>query len=473
MAIVKFIQYKPGENATPSALRGVINYCLKPEKTEIDPEHKLYCTSGQKCIPELSYEQFMATKAVWGKESGVYFYHYVQSFAPNDPVTPELANEIGREFAKAWDGYEVLIATHIDREHIHNHFIVNSVSFETGKKLHQPPTTLQRLRKYSDELCIKYGLTVLNPYEKTEYSSTLGNGEYRSAKRGNSWKIRLRIAIGKAMEISGSREEFIENMRALGYDVRWEDSRKNITYTCLREKKFKDGKYPKCNDDKLTDKKYLKGEMEYEFEIRKTIILGGADEAERTNSQGRGENDSDIRGGMGTTFKSSSADGDADRAEEYGGKESDRDGEYAEKTDRGTDESREQFDPKDSDGMRRTGWESERERFKDHIRNGAKRTETMGSSVRGVRRNDSVQYGSLDLLRVASAGLKNTADDTNKTPEEIEAEERARLASQNIGAAVGLAAGIVIENLNKKGVNETDETTDDYEEQEAEHTMSM
>ena len=97
----------------------------------------------------------------------------------------------------------------------------------------------------------------------------------------------------------------------------------------------------------------------------------------------------------------------------------------------------------------------------------------MGSSVRGSRRNDSVQYGSLDLLRVASAGLKNTADDTNKTPEEIEAEERARLASQNIGAAVGLAAGIIIENLNKKGVNEIDETTDDYEEQETEHTMSM
>ena len=261
-------------------------------------------------------------------------------------------------------------------------------------------------------------------------------------------------------------------MRALGYDVRWEDSRKNITYTCLREKKFKDGKYPKCNDDKLTDKKYLKGEMEYEFEIRKTIILGGADEAERTSSQGRAENDSDIRGGMDSSFKSSSADGDADRAEEYGRKESDRDGEYAEKADRGADQNREQFDPKDSDGMRRTGWESERERFKDHIRNGAKRTETMGSSVRGVRRNDTVQYGSLDLLRMASAGLKNTSDDTNKTPEEIEAEERARLASQNIGAAIGLAAGIIIENLNKKGVNE-DETTDDYEEQETEHTMSM
>ena len=213
--------------------------------------------------------------------------------------------------------------------------------------------------------------------------------------------------------------------------------------------------------------------MEYEFEIRKAIILGGADENEWTSSRGKSENDSDIRGGMDSSFSSSSANGDADRTEEYRGKESDRDGECTEKADRGADQGREQFDSKNSDGMRRTGWESERERFKDHIRNGTKRTETMDSSVRGVRRNDSVQYGSLDLLRVASAGLKNTADDTNKTPEEIEAEERARLASQNIGAAVGLAAGIIIENLNKKGVNEIDETTDDYEEQEPEHTMSM
>lgn len=150
MATVTYIRYESGRNSTPSALRVVINYCLQPHKTELT--ENVFCTSGQHCTPRLAYKEFMATKAASGKENGIYFHHYVQSFSPEEQVTPEEVNAIGREFAaRAFPGFEVLIATHIDRAHRHNHFIVNSVNPETGKKFHSGPDTLKRFRAISDD----------------------------------------------------------------------------------------------------------------------------------------------------------------------------------------------------------------------------------------------------------------------------------------------------------------------------------
>lgn len=86
------------------------------------------------------------------KLDGINFYQYVQSFSPKENITYEQAHAIGLEFAiKTWPGYEVLVTTHCDAQHIHSHFVINSVSFETGRKLRQPPDTLRQL---SDEICI-------------------------------------------------------------------------------------------------------------------------------------------------------------------------------------------------------------------------------------------------------------------------------------------------------------------------------
>ena len=115
-------KYKKGGNSSRSALDKVIDYCLQPHKTQVG--ENVFCTSGVDCVPAYALDQFMATKQVWGKFGGTYFYHYVQSFDPHERVTPQEVNAIGLEFAAcAWPGHEVLVATHIDREHRHNHFV--------------------------------------------------------------------------------------------------------------------------------------------------------------------------------------------------------------------------------------------------------------------------------------------------------------------------------------------------------------
>ena len=155
-----YIKYKSGGNSSRSALGRVIDYCLQPHKTQIG--EKAFCTSGVDCVPAYALDQFMATKQAWGKSTGTFFYHYFQSFAPDEPVTPEEVNRIGVEFAScAWPGHEVLVATHVDRSHVHNHFVINSVNHETGMKLRQSPKTLESLRRLSDEVCAAHGLSVL------------------------------------------------------------------------------------------------------------------------------------------------------------------------------------------------------------------------------------------------------------------------------------------------------------------------
>jgi len=110
------------------------------------------------------------------------------------------------------------VATHRDVNHLHNHFIVNSVSHETGLKLRQNPKTLTELRALSDKICVAHGKSVLPPYEKSTVQG-IANGEYRKAIQGDSWKFRLMSAIGKAMDISGTKEEFTQNMIRQGYGV--------------------------------------------------------------------------------------------------------------------------------------------------------------------------------------------------------------------------------------------------------------
>jgi len=133
MAVVECI---PEKKQTPSAQKGVIDYCIQPSKTFDDNEQLAY-VSGYNCIPELANESFLVTQKIFGIEpDGVRFYHYVQSFKTGEEITAQEAHEIGMEFAKSFGNREVLIATHIDREHIHNHLVVCAYDLESGIKQH-------------------------------------------------------------------------------------------------------------------------------------------------------------------------------------------------------------------------------------------------------------------------------------------------------------------------------------------------
>ena len=264
---------------TRSGLAFILSYCKRDAKT-IHDGRKL--VTGVNCIAESAYNEFMNTKLQYRKADGRMFYHLFQSFSPEECLTPETAHEIALRFAsEQFTGHEVLVATHIDKGHIHSHFVVNSVNADTGKKLHADKDFLPRLRNASDELCIKYGLSVVKPKDKATHRMTAR--EYRSAEKGQSWKMTLAIAIEDAMRLAHSSREFISLMEAEGYEVKWTDTRKNITYTTP------DGK--KCCDDKLHDKKYLKENMENEFRIRRKIAAGAAgygSSADTLRRKGRG-----------------------------------------------------------------------------------------------------------------------------------------------------------------------------------------
>ena len=260
------VMYIPEHRQNRFAMRTVINYCMQEYKT-FDNKSKRQLISGVNCDGANAFREFMATKKVYGKDNGFFFYHYAQSFSPKEKITPEQAHEIAIEFAeKAWDGHEVLVATHCDREHSHSHFVINSVGFELGKKLRQSPSTLKQLRKLSDEICIAHGFSVLQPYQGGRKS--MSYREYRTRLRGNSWKEKMAKDIGTAMSYSGSKDEFIRNMSILGYHMTWTNERKYLTFHCPNGKS--------CRDIKLQDEKYLKENIE--LELRQRELPAGAEQ---------------------------------------------------------------------------------------------------------------------------------------------------------------------------------------------------
>ena len=254
-----------------TAMGKVMRYVSQDKKTLCEHEGRQYkLLSGKDCCGDTAFNEFMATKRQYGKESGVYFYQYVQSFPPNEKATPQQIHQMGVELAEYFKGYEVLIATHIDRDHWHNHLIVNSVSHKTGLKLQFNEKNIVEFRNLSDKICIAHGLEVLKPYEKQKKKS-LGQREYRAALRGDSWKFKLMGAIDKSMTHSRTKEEFIANMQCQGYQVKWEPHYKYITYTTPEGQK--------CRDNRLHDDKYLKMNMEGYYaeygRTQKTQYSGG------------------------------------------------------------------------------------------------------------------------------------------------------------------------------------------------------
>lgn len=214
--------------------------------------------SGQNCIPNSAYSEFMATKNQYSKANGVFFKQYVQSFKPNT-ATPELIHRIGLETAKYFDGFEVVVATHIDRDHWHNHFVVNSVNCETGLKIQINEKGLEELRNYSDKICQQFGIETLKPYTKPKQKN-MNTIEYRAAMKGESWKFALMAMIDQAMKHCRTKDEFKNYMKRYGYDVKWQDNYKYITYTCPNNMK--------CRDIRLHEEKYRKENMELEFRLR-------------------------------------------------------------------------------------------------------------------------------------------------------------------------------------------------------------
>ena len=255
MAIVHFVNYKRGTQSR-AAMRGVMLYVMQEKKTAWEGGPLV---SGINCQPQSVYDDFLNTKLLYHKDGGVMFYHMVQSFPKGADVDPRAVHEAARQLAGYFEGCEILVCTHTDREHIHSHCIINSVNFETGKKIHMADEQIQALRVCNDQICGELGLPKFQKDEQRQ-SGGMSNAEYYPASKGESWKFELMRVIDECMRCAGNREEFLILLRSEGYDATWTDSRKNITYTTPEGRK--------CRDSKLHIEKYLKENMEAEFGYR-------------------------------------------------------------------------------------------------------------------------------------------------------------------------------------------------------------
>ena len=179
--------------AKTTALENVLEYTVQAEKTEqADLENiglVFRYVSGVNCCPATALEEMRAVKRQFGKENGTLAYHGYQSFAEGE-VTPEMAYEIGVKLAeKLWgEKYHVVAATHLDRQsHLHNHFLVNTVSFADGKKYHRTQQDYREMQRLSDELCREYRLSVVEnpqPGKSKHYGEWKTEQEQRPTWRG-------------------------------------------------------------------------------------------------------------------------------------------------------------------------------------------------------------------------------------------------------------------------------------------------
>ena len=211
----------PDKTETPAftaqdlqGLRDVMDYATQDYKTE-----RQHYVIGINCAPEIARDEMQMVKRQFGKEGGIIAYHGYQSFAPGE-VTPEQAHEIGVELARRLWGekFQVVVATHLDREHIHNHFVLNSVSFVDGKKYNDCKATYALMRQTSDQLCREHGLSVI---EHPEQGRTMSRDTWEAEQKGTpTWYSQIRQDVDSCIARSFLFEHFIANLKKQGYEVK-------------------------------------------------------------------------------------------------------------------------------------------------------------------------------------------------------------------------------------------------------------
>jgi hypothetical protein len=290
MAVIKAVSSKAG-------IGQALDYVTKEEKTE----EKLI--SGLHCEADTVKDEMQATKELWGKTGGRTYKHFVQSYHEDEHITPEQAHKNAIELAKnteAWKGHEVLIATHIDRGHIHSHFIVNSVNYEDGHKLQWSNQDLKDLKERCNEQSREQGLHVPEKGktfsgEEREETVAWKKDTYNILKQAEQGKVKsyvqdIALAVLDCKETATSRQDFIDRMEQRGYKTDWQDNHKYITWTDLARENAGE-KACKIRDNKL--QKYYnmdfgKEELERGFEINarsKQTELARAEAEQRAREQ--------------------------------------------------------------------------------------------------------------------------------------------------------------------------------------------
>ena len=470
MAIVHFVNYKRGTQSR-AAMRGVMCYVMQERKTAWEDGPLV---SGINCQPQSVYDDFLNTKFLYHKDGGMMFYHMVQSFPKGEAVDPRQAHEAARRLAKYFDGCEVLVCTHVDREHIHSHCVINSVNFETGKKLHMAKEQLQELMRRNDAICQEMGLPVFEP--TTQQARGMSGAEYHTALKGQSWKLRLMNTIDACMKYAADKDAFVSLMESEGYAVRWESGRKYITYTTP------DGL--KCRDSKLHEEKYCKEAMEHEFRIRTELVKRKLRRAAEIDGGIETDESAEQRTAGCATANPAHCDpvrpaagdeqtGGAGRRNKLGAGGNSEDPARIENThrpDAGAAVSGGDAEIADRDEQTAgTGWEPEREVFLQVDRlapglqpAGGPQVDHAGADPWHGGTGGLVWRGgdpqSVPLMpAVAGLTAAGTLMDEDEDAEEKRRRMEAKIAAENFGAAIGFAAGAAMavkEKLDEQSARE-------------------
>ena len=257
MAIIKSVKN------SHSNIKHIINYVTKKEKTV----GKKLC-SGFNCNIDTAAKEMQTTKELYNKTKGRTYKHFVQSFPPEENITPQQAHELAKEFVEQnplFSDFEVVYCTHVDKEHIHTHFVVNSVSFADGHKFQMSKKDLEDMKILNNKLCMEHNLTICEIGKKKTDSMTLiayDTNKYQFLKKAKENKVKsyvqdTAIAVFDSMQESNSKEQFIKSMESKGYSVDWQDNHKYIVFTNSEGKKVRNSNLQKTYNLKVGKEELL------------------------------------------------------------------------------------------------------------------------------------------------------------------------------------------------------------------------
>ncbi|MEH2941312.1 relaxase/mobilization nuclease domain-containing protein [Lachnospiraceae bacterium KK002] len=261
MAIIKAIKN------SHSDIKHIINYVTRKEKTI----GKKLC-SGFNCSIDTAVTEMNMTKELYGKTGGRTYKHFVQSFSPDEKITAQQAYQIAKEFTEScplFSDFEVVYSTHVDKHHIHTHFVVNSVSFLNGHKFSMSKKDLEDMKKLNNKLCLEHGLSVCELAKKKSFDGQERKGlvtdnmdKYQFLKKAQEGKVKsfvqdTAVAVFNSMKESLSKDDFIKSMEQKGYAVVWKDTHKYIVFINQDGKKVRNSNLQKTYNMKVGKEELL------------------------------------------------------------------------------------------------------------------------------------------------------------------------------------------------------------------------
>jgi len=234
MAILKFAKnsYK-----SPSAVKKLIDYIQDPKKTTPEIGGGAFCGNDSE-----TYKEFMSIKKMWGKTTGRQLVHLTLNFDPKDKITPQEAKDFAEDFLKhpQFSGFQVTFQVHTDKDHMHIHFIINTVNVETGNKWQQNLKDLESLKQYLDQMCQERGLYTLEESQERIKNDPQVDEKRRKVEERRD-KDELVKAIALASCYSRSKREFFVNMKKLGYTALWHDGERVLKFVTPTKKRYEIG----------------------------------------------------------------------------------------------------------------------------------------------------------------------------------------------------------------------------------------